>query len=250
MLDDKQKSILKKELLELQEQLTKTEETTDIKDSSREDVGELSMYDNHPGDMGTELFEREKDMALNTHAVNELDKVNNALQAMLEDTYGICEVCNKEIQFERLEAIPYTTLCIEHANEKENDKEVINDRPIEDDILIMAKPNSFADRRSGAERDGEDSFQEIAKSGTSETPSDFTGDHKNYSDLYDSELEDGAAEDIEEFTSTDISGKSRGFVRSDASEEYEAELDSEGIESPLGNIPYRKNDSYVDKNKK
>ncbi len=246
MLANNEKELLKKELLNLKEQLTKTGESTDIKDTASEDVGELSMYDNHPGDMGTELFEREKDLALNEHAVSELKKVENALQAILEGSYGICEVCKKDIQFERLEAIPYTTVCIDHANEQE----VPDDRPVEDQLLRMAQPNSFANRRSGAERDGEDSFQEIAKSGTSETPSDFTGDHENYNTLYDNDLTDGAVEEIEEFTSTDINGKSRGFVRTDASEAYEDELDNKDIESPLGDIPYRNKDSYVDDSKK
>ena len=68
MLNDKQQATLKKELHEMKEHLTKTEEETDIKESAQEAAGELSMYDNHPGDMGTELFEREKDMALNVHA--------------------------------------------------------------------------------------------------------------------------------------------------------------------------------------
>ena len=53
------------------------------------------MYDNHPADMGTELFEREKDIALNVHAGSELDKVDNALQAMEDGSYGKCEVCQK-----------------------------------------------------------------------------------------------------------------------------------------------------------
>ena len=75
-------------------------------------------------------------------------------------------------------------------------------------------------------------------------------DHDNYNTLYDSEIEDGAAEEIEEFTGTDINGKSRGFVRSDASEQYEAELDDEGIESPLGDIPYHEKDSYIEDEKK
>lgn len=246
MLNENQKNTLKKELLEMMNDLTKTEEETDIKESAQDAAGELSMYDNHPGDMGTELFEREKDMALHIHAGSELDKVESALQAMVDGSYGKCEVCQEDIPFERLEAVPYTTLCINHATEKE----VPNDPPVEEDILIMANPNSFADRRSGAARDGEDSFQEIAKSGTSETPSDFIGDHDNYNTLYDTDITDGAAEDIEEFTGTDINGKSRGFVRSDASEKYEAELDAEGIESPLGDIPYHEKDSYTDNEKK
>ncbi len=246
MLNEKQQATLKKELLEMKEHLSTTAEETDSKESAQQAVGELSTYDNHPGDMGTELFEREKDMALNVHATSELDKVENALQAILEGSYGNCEVCQKDIPFERLEAVPYTTLCIDHATEQE----IPHDRPAEEDILIMANPNSYADRRPGTTRDGEDSFQEIAKSGTSETPSDFLGDHDSYDTLYNSDIEDGAAEPIEEFTGTDISGKSRGFVRSEAFEQYETELDDEGIESSFGDIPYHENDSYIDDKKK
>ncbi|MEM5591840.1 hypothetical protein AAHH67_09065 [Niallia circulans] len=39
-----------------------------------ESVGELSSYDNHPADLGTELFEREKDSALEQHDQSELEK--------------------------------------------------------------------------------------------------------------------------------------------------------------------------------
>lgn len=244
MLNDNQKNMLKSELLEMRTQLTKTEKETDIKESSQNDVGELSMYDNHPGDMGTELFEREKDMALNVHATDEMEKVEHALEALNEGSYGYCEVCEKEIPFERLEAVPYTTYCVEHATERQ----IPEDRPVEDDLLIMARPNSFADRRENFRRDSEDSFQEIAKSGTSETPSDFIGDHDDYNTLYDNETIDGAADKLEEFISTDITGDSRGFVRSEMAEEYQKNLDDEGLESPIGDIPYHQKDSYTNEN--
>lgn len=240
MLTDMQKSALKYELLEMKEQLIKTEEGTSTSHRDREGTEELSMYDNHPGDMGTELYEREKDMALNVHAEGELRKVENALLALQDGTYGKCEECQANIPFERLQAIPYTTLCVEHAVEN-----VPDDPPVENDQLIMANTNTFSDRRSGASRDSQDSFQEIARSGTSETPSDFVGDHDSYTDLYDNDLSDGAAEDIEEFTSTDMSGQSRGFVRSDASDAYEKQLDEENIESIIGDIPYHYKDSYI-----
>ncbi|PIC64331.1 molecular chaperone DnaK [Sporosarcina sp. P13] len=203
MLTTQQLDQLKNDLNAMEERLSETTGETEILKSAQEDVGELSMYDNHPADMGTELYEREKDLALNTHAVDELEKVKHALQAIKEGTYGICEKCGKEIPYERLEAIPYTTVCVEDA-----EKAVPDDRPVEDDILIMAEPNSFAERRSGASRDYEDSFQEIAKSGTSETPSDFIGnENRDYDDLYDEDNEERA-------------------------EEYEKTLDDEGLGSP------------------
>lgn len=244
LLTTKQIETLKKELRAMEDRLTETEKETEIVNNAQDDVGELSMYDNHPADMGTELYEREKDMALNTHAEGELEKVQNALQAIEDGTYGTCEVCGKEIQHERLEAIPYTTVCIEDAQ-----KDIPTDRPVEDDLLIMAEPNTFAARREGDAIDYEDSFQEIAESGTSDTPSDFIGSkNRDYDDLYDDE-NDESVEEYEEFAVSDITGEPAGIVRNEEAVEYEEELDEEGIESPLGDIPYKKGDSYIDAEK-
>lgn len=42
-----------------------------IADSNiKEDLGELSSYDNHPADQGSELFEKEKQYALEKHNIN------------------------------------------------------------------------------------------------------------------------------------------------------------------------------------
>ena len=40
--------------------------------------------------MGTALFDREKDLALHEHAESELGKVDIALEAMAEGSYGKC----------------------------------------------------------------------------------------------------------------------------------------------------------------
>ena len=41
--------------------------------------------------------------------------VNDALSHIANGTYGECEVCGKEIAEQRLAAVPYATLCMEHA---------------------------------------------------------------------------------------------------------------------------------------
>ncbi|MEK3887686.1 TraR/DksA C4-type zinc finger protein [Bacillus sp. FSL K6-3431] len=243
MITDKQLEQLKQELIIQQEQMKITEEQTTIEENNvRESTGELSLYDNHPGDMGTELFEREKDLALSIHAENELDKVNIALQAMEEGTYGKCTECGMEIPFERLEVIPYTTRCVEHSEEQI----LPGDRPVEEEILRPAMDNSFAGRHKGNVRDYQDSFQEVAKYGTSETPSDFEGDFDDYNELYDSEIKDGFTEEYEAFSATDISGNSREVFQSDELKAYEDKLDDAGTETPFGDIPYKKTDGYVD----
>lgn len=45
----------------------------------------------------------------------ELDDVEAAIARLAEGTYGACVVCGSEIPDERLEAMPATRWCIEHA---------------------------------------------------------------------------------------------------------------------------------------
>ena len=170
MITDIERSTLKKTLLNLKEESTSLEEGTYPKESILKKSGELSMYDNHPADMGTDLFEMEKDIALHEHAESELGKIDIALKAMDEGTYGRCEKCNEDIPFERLEAVPYTTFCIEHAKAVE--------QPIEDDVAINEDENPFESTRDPEAIDYENSFQEVAEFGTSDAPSDFRDPEK------------------------------------------------------------------------
>ena len=83
--------------------------------SQEDEQGELSSYDEHTGDTGTETFERERDVALGENAEAILRQVETALQKIDDGTYGICERCGKPIGKARLEALPYAALCIEDA---------------------------------------------------------------------------------------------------------------------------------------
>jgi len=48
-----------------------------------------------------------------------LKKIDDALERVNEDTFGICEVCGGQISLKRLKARPVTTLCIECKTEQE-----------------------------------------------------------------------------------------------------------------------------------
>jgi len=78
-------------------------------------ISELSSNDQHQGDLGTETFEREKDFSLLEQLEAEIGDLDAALGKVEEGTYGICEICGKEIAPERLEAMPGTRTCIDHA---------------------------------------------------------------------------------------------------------------------------------------
>jgi RNA polymerase-binding transcription factor DksA len=89
--------------------------------SESESTGELSSYDQHQADMGTETFEREKDLSILEQVEAELADVEHALRRLDDGSYGTCEVCGKTIPDERLEAMPAARLCLEHQAEAERE---------------------------------------------------------------------------------------------------------------------------------
>jgi DnaK suppressor protein len=86
-----------------------------------ESVGELSAVDQHQADVGTETFEREKDLSILEQIEAELGDVEHALKRLDDGTYGTCEADGKPIPEERLEAMPAARLCLEHQAEAERE---------------------------------------------------------------------------------------------------------------------------------
>ncbi|HEY4600976.1 MAG TPA: TraR/DksA C4-type zinc finger protein [Cerasibacillus sp.] len=181
MLSDTERNHLKATLVERQNELIpQIQDHYGLENAQRQTTGELSNYDNHPGDLGTETYERGKDLALNEHAERELEDINRALHAIEEGSYGICVECGEDIPYERLEAVPTTNRCIEHASNAPYE----NARPVEEQVF---SPNINPDNTTPEKQvgyDAEDAWQEVSQYGTSETPSDFFGDRKDYNEMY------------------------------------------------------------------
>lgn len=189
----------------------------------QESVGELSNYDNHPGDTATELFEREKDIALNEHIERELKDIEKALSAIDQGTYGKCEVCQKDISFDRLEAMPTTLRCLDHA-----EHDVASNRPVEEEVLDPDLTRTAEDESTIF--DAEDSWQQVSKYGSSETPSDFYNTDKTYQDMFfDSDELVSSVEEIEGFLLSDINGNYIGV--NEKHEAYENYLEENDVDS-------------------
>lgn len=77
---------------------------------------------NHLADDASEVFTRERNLAVSTNAEELLVQVDAALARLDEGTYGICANCGREIPSERLEALPYATLCITCQSEVERNR--------------------------------------------------------------------------------------------------------------------------------
>lgn len=90
------------------------QEYAGLREESEEDgMQELSSVDQHQADVGTETFERSKDLSILDEVEAELADVDHALRRLDEGTYGTCEACGKPIPDERLEAMPAARFCVE-----------------------------------------------------------------------------------------------------------------------------------------
>jgi DnaK suppressor protein len=83
-----------------------------------EDItGDLALGpgDNHLADLATDTIDREIDDTLEENSANVLREIDAALKRIDEGTYGVCSADGEPIEPERLEYLPWTTMCARHA---------------------------------------------------------------------------------------------------------------------------------------
>lgn len=188
--------LLEKEKRELMERLAHLEDPK-VLNSLQDATSELSMFDNHPADLGTETFERSKEIGLRDLIKSQLARNRVALKKIENGSYGRCEGCGREIPEERLVAVPSAPLCLE-CQMKREDRVKFYRRPIEEGV-IMPPFGGFPEDRlrfeQSVEFDGEDSWQAVARYGTS---SDVVGGEMGFAETEMGE-DAGVVEDVESF---------------------------------------------------
>ena len=137
-----------------------------LEENQREEIDEISVVDNHPGDMGTEMFEKERDYALLNNEKNILRQIHDALNRIENETYGKCELCGKEIAEERIKFMPYVITCMNCESVKPDYKSYQYDRPVEEKTLeyfgMYSNYNDINDKeKDDVEYNAEDSWQDV-----------------------------------------------------------------------------------------
>jgi DnaK suppressor protein len=91
---------------------------TDLFKKLSDDLNNLRNFQNGDGggDTADAAFESGSD-EMHSHLAEldsrELTQIDRALTRLKQGTYGLCEICQSKIPVGRLNALPYTTLCIE-----------------------------------------------------------------------------------------------------------------------------------------
>jgi YteA family regulatory protein len=167
-----------------------------LRTAQRDAVQELSLYDNHPADVGDVTLERGKDLGLILFIEDRLAMIDDALEAIEKGEYGICEICEREISTERLQAIPYTTLC---QDCKKGNEGLRSERPVEEEIIKLpfGGVQGYHEGLQNNAFDGEDAWQAVARYGSSDSPSDI-GSVADYEQTFVNAAEEvGTVEDYE-----------------------------------------------------
>lgn len=168
--------------------------------SQRDELSELSQIDNHPADMGTEMFDKERMYALLDNEKKAIHRIDDALERINRGTYGKCELCGKEIQRERLEGMPSALTCMDCESKQPDYNTYRLDRPVEEETLAPFGRyfmDNTHDPESEVGYNAEDTWQDVDKYNAR------TGIPRNYDELNDEIDSYGEAENddgVVEFT--------------------------------------------------
>ena len=124
------KTTLKKFQILLMDERNRIAEDLDYQKSElnktlTEGAGELSSATYHMADVGTDMAEREKTSLFAHRQAKYLSDVDEALDRVEEETYGVCIICGDLIEEGRLEAAPiakYHVSCKETQNQRNNNQ--------------------------------------------------------------------------------------------------------------------------------
>lgn len=113
-MNRKEKEKIKKKLLKEKEEILK--KLSVFRNEGKEIEPEIAQ---DPGDRAESTYEKEFLFELSDTERKTLIQIDKALKKIDTDDFGKCERCHREISHKRLDAIPWTPLCIKCQEKQE-----------------------------------------------------------------------------------------------------------------------------------
>lgn len=107
-MNQKEKEQYEKKLLAEKKEIL--EQLTELVNESRQEVTPMAQ---DVGDRAERSYTKEFLLNLTDSERRRLEKIDNALKRLENDTFGKCLMCGKSIQSKRLKAIPWVRFCME-----------------------------------------------------------------------------------------------------------------------------------------
>jgi DnaK suppressor protein len=113
---------IRKQLLEMRDDLMKTVRKQQISESAMQDTGDSV-------DEASRSIEKELLFELSDNERVNLDQIEAALRKIDKGTYGLCESCRKVISKPRLNALPFARYCSDCQSSSETAPDLIEQAP-------------------------------------------------------------------------------------------------------------------------
>jgi RNA polymerase-binding transcription factor DksA len=108
---------LKQKLEAIKDSIIKELETFASQDPNLKHNWDTKYPNREDGDKeeeADEVQEYDNKLSVEYSLESKLKDVNSALEKITNGTYGICEKCGKEIEIDRLQAVPEAKVCMAH----------------------------------------------------------------------------------------------------------------------------------------
>ena len=105
------RELLLKERKRVMEELNWVESNY-IGKSQKDASGGTSRFSMHPADRGTDSSEQEKAYMIGSASGRVLEDIDEALENLDKENFGVCVSCDEPIGRDRLEVVPHAKLCI------------------------------------------------------------------------------------------------------------------------------------------
>jgi len=81
--------------------------------SQKDSGGDLSAMSTHMADRGSDYFLRSMELDMITNESEVIEMIEEAIQRLVNDEFGICLDCGCKVSKARLEALPYARYCVD-----------------------------------------------------------------------------------------------------------------------------------------
>ena len=90
---------------------------------------ETSAFGMHQADAGSDAYDRDFALSMLSKEQGSLYEIDEALKRIEDGSYGVCEICEKPIKHDRLEALPFTRYTVDCQAELEKRQHHNSARP-------------------------------------------------------------------------------------------------------------------------
>ena len=90
---------------------------------------ETSAFGMHQADAGSDAYDRDFALSMLSKEQGSLYEIDEAIKRIEDGNYGICEICEKPIKHDRLEALPFTRYTVDCQAELEKRQHHNSSRP-------------------------------------------------------------------------------------------------------------------------